>query len=278
MVARRNRITAVSFLVALAVVLFGVILYLDGPELMPMPETVPVFSEGGSGDSFLPNDPDKKLTAFASQNGLNVDSWPEELRELLRKDPEAEAFVLNYPFLKDTEQNIDLSEYANCTQIPHLLQWDARWGYTPYGDGIMGLTACGPTCLSMVSIYLLQDTRYSPRYVADFGEENGYYTEGFGSKWTLISEGGKQLGLDITELPLSWGVVEEHLNAGEPVICVLGPGDFTDSGHFVVMAEAVDGMVKILDPNSLELTNRLWDFTQIQDQIENLWACKLPEV
>lgn len=273
--ARKKRMTVVPVLVALAVILLLGILYQEEPEKQITAE--PVFSESGSGAEFLPEDSDKKLTAFANQNDLSLDAWPEELRELLRKNPETENFVLNYPFLKDAEQTIDLSEYADCTQVPHLFQWDTRWGYTQYGDKVMGLTGCGPTSLSMVCIYLLRDTGLTPKYVAQFSEENGYYTKGFGSNWTLISEGGEKLGLDVTVLPLSWEVVKSHLEKGNPVICVFGPGDFTDSGHFAVMVEAVDGMVRILDPNSQENTDQLWDFDQIADQIQNLWACRLPE-
>lgn len=272
----RKRITAVPILIVLAVLLFGAILFMEEPELIPLAAREQVFAEGGSGAAFLPGDPEKKLAAFANQNGLSTDDWPEELKALFYKAPETEEFVLNYPFLKGTEQDIDLSEYENCTQLPQLFQWDARWGYTEYSGNIMGITGCGPTCLSMVSIYLLQDTKFTPRYIADFSEEKGYYTDGLGSNWTLISQGGRELGLDVKELPLVWGYVQDNLEAGNPIICVLGPGDFTDSGHFVVMSEVVDGKVKILDPNSAERSEMLWDFAQIESQIENLWVCKLP--
>ena len=81
--ARKKRMTVVPVLVALAVILLLGILYLEEPEKQITAE--PVFSESGSGAEFLPEDPDKKLTAFANQNDLSVDAWPEELRELLRK-------------------------------------------------------------------------------------------------------------------------------------------------------------------------------------------------
>lgn len=272
----RKKITAVPVLIVLAVLLFGAILFVEKPELLPVTERAQVFAEGGSGETFLPSDPDKKLLAFANQNGLRTEEWPEKLLELMRNYPETETFVLNYPLLKNSQQTIDLSQYENCTQVPHLFQWDTQWGYTEYSGDIMGITGCGPTCLSMVCIYLLQDTQYTPRYIADYSVDRGYCIDGQGSSWTLISLGGVELGLNVTELPLYWDTVRSNLEAGNPIICVLGPGDFTDNGHFVVMSGVVDGKVKILDPNSVANSEKLWEFSQLEGQIENLWVCKAP--
>ena len=46
--------------------------------------------------------------------------------------------------------------------MPLLLQWDERWGYRYYGDQMMAINGCGPTCLSMVVSYLTQNGRYHP--------------------------------------------------------------------------------------------------------------------
>lgn len=272
----RKKITAVPVLIILAVLLFGAILFVEKPELLPVTERAQVFAEGGSGETFLPSDPDKKLLAFANQNGLRTEEWPEKLLELMRNYPETETFVLNYPLLKNSQQTIDLSQYENCTQVPQLFQWDTQWGYTEYSGDIMGITGCGPTCLSMVCIYLLQDTQYTPRYIADFSVDRGYCIDGQGSSWTLISRGGVELGLNVTELPLYWDTVRSNLEAGNPIICVLGADDFTDNGHFVVMSGVVDGKVKLLDPNSVANSEKLWEFSQLESQIENLWVCKAP--
>ena len=46
----------------------------------------------------------------------------------------------------------------NLLSDPLFLQWDPRWGYTEYGeDSFLGLSGCGPTCLSMVLYYLTGD-------------------------------------------------------------------------------------------------------------------------
>lgn len=214
------------------------------------------------------------LIEYAIHNKLSLSEWPEELKELLQKNPDTKDFVLNYPSKKDLLQDIDLSEYQDCSSVPNLYQWDERWGYTWYAGEMMGLSGCGPTCLSMVCIYLLNDTTYSPRYIADFAEKNGYGVSGNGSAWTLISDGGEELGLDVIEIPLNKDRIIRNLNVGNPIICVMGPGDFTSTGHFIVLTEYADGKVKVNDPNSKIRSEQLWDLDEIKDQIRNLWVCR----
>ena len=271
------KMAVVPALMLLAVLLFGGILFVEKPNLAPIPEREQVIAEGGGGGSFMPQSSTAKLAAFASQNGLSTDDWPEVLKELMRKEPAAEAFVMAYPFMKDAEQEVDLSVYENCTQVPHLLQWDTQWGYTQYGDNMLALNGGGPTCLSMVCIYVLQDTTYTPQYIAAFSEEQDYYLGELGTSWSLISEGGVTLGMDVEEIPLVWNVVKDYLEAGNPIICVMGPGDFADDGHFVVLASAEGDMVKVLDPNSVIKSEGLWKFEELESQIQNLWVCKRPE-
>lgn len=216
---------------------------------------------------------DERIRDFAEENDLSMDAWPAELVELMEKNPETEAFVLNYPLKKDLLPEIDLSECVNIDSVPLLLQWDERWGYGQYAGELMGLSGCGPTCLSMVCLYLLDDPAYTPRYIAEFAEENGYSERGNGSAWTLISEGGEQLGLEVEELPLHENTIIRELKAGNPIICVVGAGDFTSTGHFIVLTGYADGAVTVNDPNSVLRSEKQWELTAIMEQIRNLWAC-----
>ena len=216
----------------------------------------------------------EQVAAFANEHHLALSEWPAYLIDLLEKNPDTKDFVLNYPLKKDLTFEIDMREYVNSSQVPLLLQWDERWGYTKYGSDMMGLTGCGPTCLSMVCIYLLKDPQYSPRFVADFAIDNGYCVPGNGSAWTLISKGGVTLGLDVTELPLDKNRIIRNLQAGNPIICIMGPGNFTTTGHFIVLTGYFDGKISVNDPNSPSRSNMLWDYEEIKDQIRNLWVCR----
>lgn len=203
---------------------------------------------------------------------INGELYPEELLELLQKNPETREFVENYPEKYGTVSWEPLTELAGSEQFPLLLQWDERWGYYPYGEGVMGLTGCGPTCLSMVAIYLMGDTSMTPPVIAAFSADNGYCVPGHGTSWELMAEGAQQLGLYADELPLNEKTIADHLKAGNPIICIMGPGDFTDGGHYIVFTEWEDGMVTVMDPNSKTNSAKQWVFEDIKDQIRNLWA------
>ena len=216
----------------------------------------------------------EKVWAYAQENGIPFRSYPESLIALLERNPETEQFVLEYPLKKDAREAVDLSAYEDADAVPLFLQWDQAWGYIPYGSDVAGLTACGPVCLSMAAWYLTEDPQFSPDKIIDFALKNGYYSPGSGSSWTLISEGGVKLGFDVTEIPLVKSRILKNLEVDNPIICAMGPGDFTTSGHYIVMVGTQDGMIRINDPNSVENSEKLWTYEQIESQIRNLWVIR----
>ena len=202
----------------------------------------------------------------------DLSEYRSSLLELIQKNPETASFVMHYPEKKNYVNREPLAEYADCQDVPLLIQWDERWGYYIYGDDVFGLTGCGPTCLSMVAIYLLGDVDMTPVWMADYCITNGYCSVGNGTSWSLMSEGAINLGMYSQEIPLNEQTIANHLNAGHPIICIMGPGDFTDNGHFIVITAWEDGMVAINDPNSRTNSAKLWRFEDIKGQIRNLWA------
>lgn len=123
---------------------------------------------------------EEKMEQFAKKHNFSISEYPEELIELIQKNAETEEFVMNYPLKKnkfDTDFQVDLEGDA----IPLLMQWDSRWGYYQYGDNVMGLTGCGPTCLSMIASYLLQNPELTPIFMADYAIRNGYCVSGNGT-------------------------------------------------------------------------------------------------
>ena len=200
--------------------------------------------------------------------------YDEDLKEAVKKNPELKDFVKNYNKYKDKDFEIDLSKEAKSSEVPLLMQWDKRWGYNIYAGEPFALSGCGPTCLSMVCIKVLGDEKYTPAYIAEFAENNGYALHESGSYWTLISEGGVKLGLDVVEIPNVKQRIIDNLNVGNSIICIMGPGDFTENGHFVVMTKYVDGKIKINDPYRKSNSEKLWDYDDISNQIQNLWVCR----
>ena len=234
----------------------------------------------GTGNNALPESTSEALEAMAKTDPRlepvvrNPGRYPGRLLESLGKNPELLDFTLDYPEKKGTfSKKIDLSGRYQKDQIPLLMQWDEDWGYAPYGNGIIALDGCGPTCLSMVTVGLTGDMSKNPKAIADFSEQHGYLDEKSNSTlWTLMSEGARKLGLNSREIPLSKGRMTQELSEGNPIICCMGPGDFTTQGHFLVICQFQDGAFVVRDPNSKERSRETWSYDRLKPQIRDLWA------
>lgn len=142
-------------------------------------------------------------------------------------------------------------------EVPHLYQTDPAWAGSPYAGGTIRENGCGPTALAMAYVALTGRDDMGPVEMAAFAERGGYVSDGM-STWTLMSEGAAELGLTSEELPADEGSVR--------------PGDFTTTGHFIVLAGlADDGEVVVRDPNSAERSGRTWDLGRVLGQCANLW-------
>ena len=210
-----------------------------------------------------------RVKAYAETMGISYGEYPVSLIELFERNPETEGFVLNYPFHKKAEPDIS---GVDREEVPLFLQWDPLWGYEKYGSDFLANTGCGPTCLAMVGYYLTGDTNMTPGKIAKFAQRGGYYEKGYGSSWTLISQGGVELGLTVRELPLVEKKINSALEEGSPVILALGPGDFTSTGHYIVLTDVEEEGYRVNDPNSRVNSARLWTYEELEDQIRNIWA------
>ena len=220
------------------------------------------------------------LAVMALTNGkvrqvmAHADQYPAELLELLKNNEETADFVLGYPEKKDAPPAETIGE-VTAGEIPLLLQWDERWGYCIYGDDMIALNGCGPTAVAMVAAGLRGDNTVTPYKVAQFSAENGYYAGDSGTSWTLMTEGAQQFGIRGEEMGLSEDSVISALESGHPIICSMRPGDFTTTGHFIVLTGVEDGKIRVNDPNSRIRSEKLWDYSRLEGQINNLWEFTL---
>lgn len=204
----------------------------------------------------------------------NLGEYPASLLSLLGRNSETLDFVAGYPQHKDDTPADTVGEVTQ-GEFPLLMQWDMRWGYATYGDGLMALNGCGPTALSMVICGLTGDNTVTPYTVAQYADSQGYYVDGVGTSWDLMRKGAEHFGLTAKELPLDEGVITNALKQGRPIICSVGPGDFTTSGHFIVLVGMEDGKIRVNDPNRRSTSAQLWDYDTLAGQINNLWAYTL---
>lgn len=157
-------------------------------------------------------------------------------------------------------------------EVPYLYQIDPEWADDSYAGSTIAESGCGPTCLSMIYVYLTGRTNMDPADMAAFSESHKYVDSGMTS-WAFMDEGARVLGLRSRELPAGYQSVRKALDAGYPVIASVSKGDFTTQGHFIVLAGTdEDGKVIVHDPNSVERSAKVWDLDRILSQTRNLWA------
>lgn len=216
---------------------------------------------------------EQEIKAYAEEKSISYGEYPQSLIDLYGRNPETRDFVFNYPFREKSE--VSLAAYAGSEAVPLFLQWDPMWGYEKYGSGYIAITGCGPTCLAMVGYWLTEDENMTPSQIAAFAQKNGYYASGYGSSWTLISEGAEKLGLLATELPLVKKKMVTALEEGKPVILAMGEGDFTSSGHYIVLTGVTEEGFRVNDPNSVLNSEKIWTYEELEDQIRNIWAMEL---
>ena len=203
---------------------------------------------------------------------MNSTQYPKQLKDLALKNEEALEFVYDYPAEHVKEHTIDLTEEASMDSVPLFVQWDKRWGYEKYSGNFFAASGCGPTTLSMVVVYLTHDREASPIAVAKYSKEAGYSVDGSGSSWTLISEGCRHYGVKAKAVALDESRMKAELDEGHPIVVNVGPGDFTDTGHFMVTTGYDDEGFSINDPNSIEKSGKRWLFRNISSQIRAVWS------
>ncbi len=200
--------------------------------------------------------------------------YPEKIIELLDKNPETVDFVEHYGENKDKPYASVIEEFQTGV-IPKLLQWDERWGCAPYGTSTIAVSGCGPTCVSMVVSYLTDDASVTPNIIAEYAMEQGYVTEDNSSLWLLMEEGPQHWNIQVAECGIDESDIAQTLEQGEPIICNVGKGDFTEGGHFIVLTAYENGKVSVNDPFSKKNTEKPWVYQEIKDQIKGIWSYSL---
>lgn len=219
-----------------------------------------------------------RLMELAKENEIiqeivtDLTIYPEKMLEALANNPEMADFVAGYPDADGSEAGV-LTEYEKTQDYPLFLQWDPRWGYAYYGDDSnIGLAGCGPTSLSMALFYLTGDETLTPDKLAEYAMENDYYMYGTGTLWALIEDVPVMYGVHSEEIEIDQWTMEHELDQGNIIITVLRPGDFTATGHFIVIYGYDKNGFYVNDPNCVARSREQWTFAQLEDQIKHGWS------
>lgn len=200
--------------------------------------------------------------------------YPDYLLSALEKNPEILEFVKGFPEAAGTVTGGISKEEAE-EEYPLFLQWDSRWGYVSYGDNVIGLSGCAPTCMSMVVYSLTRNKTATPDAFAEYSTNQGYYVEGTGTSWELLTDVPSKYKVKAKTLGLDETAMKNHLDKGHMIICSMGPGDFTMTGHFIVIYGYGEDGFYVNDPYSRIRSSKSWDYERLKDQIKNLWVYQL---
>ncbi len=201
----------------------------------------------------------------------HYEDYPETYLAALANNPEMLDYVKGY---LDSHGVLDakLTKSEKKEDYPLFIQWDKRWGYASYGTSSIGISGCGPTCLSMVIYGLTENELATPDKVARYSEEQGYYIEGTGTSWELMTDGAAAFGVTGSELSLDESSMKQALDSGHPIICAMRAGDFTAAGHFIMIYGYDKKGFIVNDPNSRTRSEKRWTYEELNGQIKNLWS------
>ncbi|MFQ9515235.1 MAG: C39 family peptidase [Eubacterium sp.] len=198
-------------------------------------------------------------------------AYSSDLLNKVINNPEMIDFVLEY----NEAENIvtgGLTKKEKKEEFPLFIQWDSRWAYASYGDSNIGLAGCGPTCLSMVIFTLTRNEEVTPDAIAKYSEENGFYVDGIGTSWSLMTSAAEEYGVASYEISASEEGMKRELDSGHMIICSVGPGDFTTEGHFIVIYGYNENGFFVNDPYSRGRSGKKWSYDTLIGQIRTMWA------
>ena len=242
-----------------------------------LPEELPVVNVDDTERLLQDEELEKALALLAKEDetaaAIYADRqlYPEELLAAFLGNPEMADFVMGYPAAEKKAVGGFTQEEAE-EEFPLFLQWDSRWGYAPYGESNIGIAGCAPTCLSMVIFSLTKNMEATPDKLGEYSMRNGHYVEGIGTAWTLFDAAGAEYGLTVRELGLDEEEIKNCLDGGGMVILSMRPGDFTTSGHFIVVRGYDAAGFYVNDPNSMERSGMQWSYEKLKYQIKNIWG------
>lgn len=170
------------------------------------------------------------------------------------------------------------------------LQTDPRWkshDYSAKGEKkTIGSSGCGPTAAAMV-IATLKDKHVTPVTTSDWSVAHGYKALNQGTFYSYFIPQFSAYGISCKRLNMSnlYGkktssAHTEALNAlkdGNWVIACMGKGNWTKSGHFILLYAWENGSVWINDPASTAAarTKNTWEL--FSGQVKYLWTVTVPE-
>lgn len=187
------------------------------------------------------------VNVYEAKNGwarVGTDRWCSmTYLSLISTDPNA-GLAPSYVPTKDLEN-----------RPIYFMQTDSRWKnvmYCPINDKsrTIGVQGCGPTAACMI-INEWFDKNYGPVECCDWSASAGYCTVNNGTYWSMMKALAVKFGCKFSQTA-SYDEAKDFLksNKGSLIVCIMGKGNWTSSGHFILMYKCDNNYVYINDPAS----------------------------
>lgn len=172
------------------------------------------------------------------------------------------------------------------------MQTDSRWAGTKYAakgeNTTIKSSGCGTTCAAMV-IAGLKDKTVNPVTTANWSMRHGYKAYHQGTYYSYFVPQFKAYGIECKQLN-SFSIYHGSNSArsinslatnavknGKWVICCMGKGDWTRSGHFILWYKNDGNNAVIFDPNSKRKSRRYAPIPKLQYQVKYYWVIDTEE-
>ena len=173
---------------------------------------------------------------------------------------------------------------GNGISTVYFNQGEEPWASQPYGKDNIGGYGCGPTAMAMV-VSSLTDEIVDPAAMAQWAYEHHYWASKSGSYLSIVSGTAEAYGLKCESMTERTSeALRSALLGGRLVVALMGPGHFTQNGHFIVLRGiTLSGEVLVADPNSTDRSLAAWDPQLVLDELSSntasggpLWSVWAP--
>lgn len=170
------------------------------------------------------------------------------------------------------------------------LQVDKRWSnmdYSAKGEKTtIGKAGCGPTACAMV-IASLADSSVTPVNACTYSLAHGFKAKNQGTYYSFIRSYLQTYGIEAVQLNTSSvykkASADAHIKAlkaiqdGDWVICCMGKGNWTSSGHFILWYDVEGQLALVKDPNSTKTSRTRNKTALLQSEVKYYWHIKVSD-
>ena len=165
-------------------------------------------------------------------------------------------------------------------RVHYFNQGDEAWSDQPYGSDHIGGYGCGPTAMAMV-VATLTEEETDPAAMAQWAADHGYWARRSGSYLSIVEGTARAYGLQAESFTARTpDALREALLTGDLMVALMGPGHFTQRGHFILLhGVTLTGDILVADPNSTDRSLMAWDAQLLFDELSSstsngapLWA------